>query len=283
MKRVLIAIILATLFLSLSLADPIHAQQKKKKEKGKIEEFEKEIDKKKKEEKQKEEPDQDTEEGSSFFHELVFEILIKPLFVWTFIGPPGDDSILDSESFLSRYFTPFPYAVENAGIYSENGQKSFAITLWGHYFYNNSQLQGYGLRSRLAPLPFLSVDLRFTELTEKLESGEDQLQVYDVLVNYYRIRTEHLALWWGIGIKGIYSNKNRLGVALNLGSEIYPFKPISLHVNYNISSVNYHTVNDFLIHLNWHLDRYFIYSGYQRFSTGSALLNGVIGGIGVHF
>lgn len=282
MKRSIYIILALTLTLSFFLYIPLIAQQEE--EEGKISEFEKATQPK----------EDNTEESqsyakkshrsdSSFFGELVAEIIFKPMFIWTFIGPPGDESLLDFESFWSHQYAPYPYAVGNVGLYAKGARKSYSITLWGDYFFDADNLNGFGIRGRLAPLPFLSVDLKLAEITESLNSSVDQLQFYDIILNYSRIRTGSLSLWWGLGLKGIYISNNNLGPLFNLGTEIYPFKPLSLHVNYNISSINTTAVGDLLIHLNYHFNRYLAYFGYQRLSAGSTVLDGVVAGFGVHY
>ena len=187
-----------------------------------------------------------------------------------------------SVNLWNSYFSHYPYVASDVGIFSKTSTKSYALNFYGHYFYESSQLQGFNVGSRISPLPFLSFDLNYTDLTEKLGTQEDYLQFYNVLINYSRVRKQRWALWWGLGLKGMKGTNTHLGPAFNVGTQIYPVKPMSLHLNFNIASLNEQSVSELLVHLNFHINRVFFYVGYQRFSAGSAVIDGGVAGVGFH-
>lgn len=156
------------------------------------------------------------------------------------------------------------------------------MKLFGNYLYNRADLHGFDFRARICPLTFLEVALDFTHLTEDLDTQVDQLQIYNVFLNHHRVRSQYLALWWGLGMKGLVRDQTRHRFAVNIGTEIYPIKPISLHFNYNIGSINSQAVGELLLHLNCHIQRSILFMGYHRYSVGSALLDGAIAGIGFY-
>jgi hypothetical protein len=263
---------------------PLYAQEKKEQE-GKIEKFEKELDEKKKDssKNRKSRRESDDEEGSSFWGSLIGELIVKPVFFGVFIGI-GDEQAPYNVNLWNSYFSDYPYAKSDVGLYSsaDRANKHFSIKLAGNYFYNSSDLQGFDFKASLCPLPFLGFALDFTDLTEDSGLKNDHIQFYNIFVNYFRGRWQHMSFWWGLGVKGIDGDRNRCGPALNVGTEIYPLKPISLHFNYNIGAVTQNAVGELLLQLNFHLQRSIFYIGYQRYSVGSSNLDGAIAGIGIY-
>jgi len=290
MKVLLRITVIIVILFSINVNEPLFAQDKKEKS-GKIEKFEKEMEKKK-EDKPKSKRDRRNDDqnychhntGRSFVGEFIVKPLLEYTFLYTFIGPPGDYSPIDYEFFANSSFSEYPYATPDVGFYSNRTSKHYAFTLSGNYFYNNPKLQGFSVRSRIYPASFLGVELRFTDLIENLPTKYDHLQLYDVLVNYHRVRNQRWSLWWGLGMKGVKGDKTHKGMALNLGTEIYVRKPVSLYVNYNVGFFsNINAVKESLYQLNWHIKRNIVYFGYHRFSTGTAVLDGVIAGVGIYF
>lgn len=290
MKVYIKIMVMAIILFSIFFNEPLIAQDKKEKS-GKIEKFEKALEKKQ-EDKPKEKHDRRNNKQKYHHHSrsnsFVGEFIVRPLFEYTFlyvfIGPPGEYAPINREFFARTSFAEYPYVTKDVGFYSNMTSKHYALTLSGNYFYNNPDLHGYSFRSRIFPSSFLGVELRFTDLIEDLPANSDHLQIYDVLVNYHRVREQRWTLWWGFGIKGVNGDKNHKGMALNLGTEIYLKQPISLSVNYNVglfSDIN--AVKESCYQLNWHINRNIVYMGYHRFSTGSSVLDGVIAGIGVYF
>jgi len=290
MKVYIKIIAMAVILFSIFFNEPLISQDKNEKS-GKIEKFEKALEKKD-EDKQKEKTDRRHHKqqshrhhrGNSFFGEFIVKPLFEYTFLYVFIGPPGEYAPIDREFFTRTCFAEYPYATPDVGFYSNTTSKHYAFTLSGHYFYNSHELQGYSFRSRIYPSSFVGVELCFTDLIEDSPTTSDHLQIYDVLVNYHRVREQRWTLWWGLGMKGVNGDKNHKGMALNLGTEIYLLQPISLSVNYNLglfSDIN--AVKESRYQLNWHINRNNIYIGYHRFSTGSTVLDGVIAGVGLYF
>jgi hypothetical protein len=290
MKVYIKIMVIAAILFSIFFNEPLISQDKKEKS-GKIEKFEKALDKKQ-EDKPKEKTERRHHEhkhhrhgrGNSFVGEFIIRPLFEYTFLYVFIGPPGDYAPIDREFFARTSFAEYPYETGDVGFYSNMTSKHYAVTLSGNYFYNNPDLHGYSFRGRFYPSSFLGAELRFTDLIEDLPAKSDHLQIYDVLVNYHRVREQRWTLWWGLGMKGINGDKNHKGMALNLGTEIYLKKPVSLYMNYNVGLFNdINAVKESRYQLNWHINRNKIYIGYHRFSTGSAVLDGVVAGIGIYF
>ncbi|MDZ7342585.1 MAG: hypothetical protein ONB27_14595 [candidate division KSB1 bacterium] len=273
-------IVIFLFLLPIILCHTILAQEEKEK-KGKIEQFEKELE----EDNSDSTISNDNQEGGSVLSNLLGEILFDPkVLLYLFIGSSDNEDTFLGLNFWNSYFSDFPYQSRNVGLYAspEIANKRFSMKLFGNYFYNSTDLQGFDFRARICPLPFLGAALDFTELNEDLGATQDNIQIYNIFLNYYRGRSQHLALWWGLGAKGIAGDKTRHAFAINIGTEIYPIKPISFHFNYNIGLMNDNAVGELLLHLNFHIQRSIVFVGYHRYSVGTAILDGAIGGIGIY-
>lgn len=281
-KIFMIIIVLLTFF----VRHTVLAQEEEEK-KGKIKEFEKELEKTEDDSSKNRRNNNNIseEEDSSFLGSLVGELIMNPTLLFNlFIGSSDDEDSFLGVNFWNSYFSDYPYQTPTMGLYSSPDQtnKCFSMKLFGNYFYNSADLQGFDFRARICPLPFLGAALDFTDLTEDLGSTQDHIQIYNIFLNYYRGRSQHLALWWGLGVKGIAGDKTRHSFAVNIGTEIYPIKPISFQFNYNIGSINGKGVGELLLHLNYHIQRSIVFIGYHRYSAGSGVLHGAIAGVGIY-
>lgn len=192
----------------------------------------------------------------------------------------------------SRYYNPdfwhsrfasYPYHTPDHGLYSGTRGVGASIATAGHYFYHSSALNGYSVRSHIAPSPLMGFEFHVTGLTESLARGNDLLAFYDVFLNYYRVRQERVALWWGIGMKSVQGDATYRGPAFNIGMQIYPGRPLSLHLAWNTGALNTNAVYETLARLNVHIYRSVWFIGYQRFSVRSSAIDGFISGMGFYF
>jgi len=54
-------------------------------------------------------------------------------------------------------------------------------------------------------------------------------------------------------------------------------------MNSNVGFINTKTVHEFMTAGNWYINRYNLVIGYQRFTVGNAVLDGMILGCTAHF
>lgn len=277
--------LIAGLFLVASVKVAMAARQEKKEKEektGKIGEFEAAV----KDPGNSGKDSTDVDEERSGFQAFLFlndsqDLLFFPRL---FVGPfPGEDSALYNGHYWQSSFANYPYFLAAEGLFSMGQRKSFSVMFNGHYFYNSSILQGIHFAGRLSPVPYGSFTFAYSDLTEKLRYRNDHLRLYDLFLNYYRIRTTRWVLWWGVGLKGMQGNDTYNGPGLNLGTEVYPVNPVSAYLNFNFGWLNGQAVTHFLIRGNVHLSRNIFYVGYQRFSAGSSALNGLVVGTGIYF
>jgi hypothetical protein len=258
-------------------------------EKGKLNEFEEEVKKDDKsqseqseEAEQKENYRKDNHHRSGFF-ESILQPVFEFLFYVTFIGPPGDESLVDRDWFWSQHFSVYPYESSNDGLYTASSLRKISCNIYGQYLNQGSDLYGLSLRNQFLPLPFISLELDYSYFSERLEKSTDHLHLVNFFVNYHRVRSEFWTLWWGLGTKGVIGENGHFGAALNFGTIIYPGNPVSLQAEYNTGSINSTSVQELLLQLNYHLNQHIIYMGYQKHTAGSTDLDGFIVGTGMYF
>jgi len=262
------------------ISTPVLAQEKKeKKEKGKIGDFEDQVKKTNREDSEEEDENEEVSFGLFFFINSPDDILFLPrLLIGTFLG---EDSLVYYGNFWQVSFSDYPYCTKDDGLFAHRFGKDFSLQFSSHYFYNSDVLQGIGLRAHLSPRPILGVEIHYTDLTEKLKTRYDHLRLYDIFLNYYRVRKPRWVVWWGIGLKGMQGDNSYQGFGFNLGTDVYPVQPVSLHLDYSKGWINGQSLSEFLIRMNLHLQRTIFFIGYQRFSAGSSVLDGAVFGVGV--
>lgn len=260
---------------------PLLAQEDK--EKGKIGSLEKEVSKDK--DSDKEESDDDSDDSDSegnFFANLALELTGRAA-LGVFIIFPNEDSLLYAGSYRNCSFSDYPYANPQEGLFSQAVGKKFSVNISGHYFYDEKNLTGYALRARFSPLVFASAEIHFADLTEKLSTREDHLKLYSIFINYNRLRLERWAFWWGLGLKGLQGDETYNGFAFNLGSEVYPARPVSITLSYSGGFINGTYLPEFFGALNVHINRLAVFAGYQYWSAGGAKIDGLAGGVRLFF
>jgi len=278
--RILFITTLAAALLLLC-GSPLLAQEDK--EEGKIGSLEKEVSKDKDaDEGENDDSSDDGDSDGNFFANLALELTGRAA-LGVFIIFPNEDSLLYGGSYRNCYFSDYPYADPEEGLFSQTVGKKFSVNISGHYFYDEENLTGYAVRARFSPLTFASAEVHFTDLTEKLSTREDHLKIYNIFINYNRLRLERWAFWWGLGLKGLQGDETYNGFAFNLGTEVYPARPVSFTLNYSGGFINGTYLPEFFGSLNLHLYRFAIFAGYQYWSAGGAKIDGLVGGVRLFF
>ena len=261
-----------------------------KKEKGTLAQFEEEVDKGS--DKHKHDGDNgngDDDDGTNSLEDAAIELAAHILWEirWAFIGPlfgfPVENVQHYDGTFWHRKFTPYPYSGSRDGLFSETEGKPMALDVSGYYFLHDSDLTGIGFRGRLSPSPVFNLEVNYVELSEQLMTRVDNLTVYNLLVNYYRVRLNDWTLWWGLGIKGLHGESTHNGFAFDVGTEIYPQRPFSFYLNYTGGFLNSTYVPEFYGALNLHLNRFAVFVGYQWWSARSADITGLVAGLKINF
>lgn len=260
MNKILIILIILQLLVSILIAE----------DKGKLEEFEEELNKpvehNNNENNNSDYGDEDEED--------VFDNLILCIAHEIFIG---------SEPSLYIYkFQPYIYYDSYSGRYGDEGV-SLDTDIDFKYIYSSSNLTGISFNGSFFFAHVMNLKCNYQKLNEELENSSDEMEIYEIFMDYYRVRLPGFNWYWGIGAKGLNRNNNYWGFALNTGFEIYPFKPVSIDLAANIGWLNEHPVSKINTDFNIHYWRIKFTTGYQRLKTGYTEINSFNFGLGFNF
>lgn len=246
---------------------------------GKLADFEEEINKPVDDEDDNDDNDfecEDEDDGN-FLVDLAMMLTYE-----LFIGVPGEQQA--RKEFLWSYgFNKRPYGSNNFGIYDVYAEKTSQVNLSTHYFYHDKNLTGQILNGNIFMTPYLSLEGSFIRLKENLESDSDRLDIYDFYLNYIRLRSSYINWWWGLGIKHIKRDNTYTGFSLNTGMEVFPIDPISFDISFNSGFIKEKVVTEISCSIRFHLDRFYLQTGYLREAVGSEAIPGISAGIGLYF
>lgn len=262
-----------------------HTNSSEDQESGRLDEFEQQVSEESYDSYGDSHPNDSDDYGESLISvELDMDFFgnLSMLPYHTFIYHPEEDTMYYHSQFWHCNFSEYPYYEPEKGLISHSAGKQYSINFRGHYYYTDPSLDGMSLQARMSPSTFMSIEFHFTDLVEQLGTHEDYLRFYDIFLNYCRIRDERFVLWWGLGMKGMEGNDTYRGFAFNVTSEMYPGRPASIYVNYNVGNLNAHLVSELLLTLNFHIKRIYLYIGYQRVAVEKVSLNGFTSGLGIH-
>ncbi len=180
-------------------------------------------------------------------------------------------------------YSDYPYSSNSDGIYDKYSLKKYSLYSTMSYFRESNTLSALNFNARLSPLPAISFELNYSDFTEILKTRYDHLRMYDIFINYNRLKYDNIALWWGLGFKGMMGDRSHGCFGLNLGTNIFlPGIPLSLGINYNIGGFESTNVSDFSSKIRYHRDRFEISIGYRRYAAGQVSINGWTLGFGFY-
>lgn len=209
-------------------------------------------------------------EAFFYFYEVLFEF-------------PGEEELPMSEASITKY----PYYTSKKGNYNyelDDNFRVFRAEFVGRYVSESNDIKSMDLNLDLRFEKRVGIDFGYRKLWEKNpEFGNDQLGLFNLLVNYHRIRSEQFDLWWGIGTTYVGGNVRKFGFTYTVGAEWFIAKPISMEMNFNQTFINAETVDKFNIFLNYHLNRYKLTGGYDQLKLGSQKFTSLTFGVGVFF
>ncbi|MCB4807017.1 hypothetical protein LG651_02055 [Tamlana sp. 62-3] len=225
-------------------------------------------------------------DSGSFFSEVVAELFIG-LFAYTAYGvlfeSPFEINSKNNDAILTKrvYFEP------NTGHYSYEWNDNSAIgrtTISTKYIFANPKLKGNHLNIDMRFFNRLALEVNYLQLWENNTNfGHDALAIYTALGKYHRIRTKAFDGWWGVGASYVDGEVNSFGFTYGLGAEVFLGKPISIESSFNQTLVNQNTVNKFNALINYYINQYKIYGGYEYLKIGSQNFSMVSLGAGFSF
>ncbi|SFU44181.1 hypothetical protein SAMN05216480_103250 [Pustulibacterium marinum] len=130
-------------------------------------------------------------------------------------------------------------------------------------------------------LYFLGLNASYSGFYENNLGNTNQLDVASLMLNFYRIRTKYVTMWWGIGATRVGGGVDTAGVGYNLGMNIFPVRPLSLYMLWKQSAINQSSVDEFRLQAKYHLKRSSVFIGWHYNEIGGVNLGGV--GFGLEY
>lgn len=243
---------------------------------GKLEELESELNKQgEAQEDEDADSSEDSEDDLSCF-------LFRLFFYEFFIGVP-EGKTARSEFLWGYGFNDYPYAPGYFGAYSIYSSKSVRIDLSTQYIYHSNSLDGQSLRGNISFTPFFNLAGSYLHWEEQLKDETDNLEIYDLYLNYIRFRSEYFFWWWGLGVKHLQGDEHYTGFSLNTGLEIFFLRPFSIDLKLNNAFINSQLVHEINCNLKFYIYNFYMQAGYLREAAGSEAIPAVTAGIGVSF
>lgn len=180
-------------------------------------------------------------------------------------------------------YSLYPYQGFSDGIYEEFSRKKFAGNIELNYGLESPGLQSINLESSFYLGKYVSVDASIFNYLENVNGKISGLTVSDAFLNFNRIRRQTFVLRWGLGIKTLWGDLVNSGFAYQIGFLAYPGDPISFSINYDGSIIGDTYYNGFETQINYHLDRYNFFIGYDHFGNYITSINQLKLGTGFSF
>ncbi len=205
---------------------------------------------------------------SAFFEDIFLDIMYR-----TTLGI----AIGDAEQ---TEITPYPYFYKNVGEYTRNfspKNKRMNLKLGTNYLIN--RVRGLEFNAVFKPLPITGIEISHINFSESTLQTSEALNITSINFNYYRVREQNVSIWWGVGATYVGDGVNTWGGSYNIGVDIYPVKPISLHLGWKQSFINENTVNVFKSQVKYHIKKTALYTGYHNYKLGSETVSGLVFGL----
>lgn len=180
-----------------------------------------------------------------------------------------------------RSLTPHPYYNNTFGEYLKNdtiNSKNNIFKISGNHLFNKDA-NGLEINANYRIIPILGLEASHIHFSEKIKTGNDYLDISSLMINYYRIRENNISLWWGLGTTYVGNEVKKLGFSYNIGTEIYPFKPISLQVSWKQSFINRTSIDVFKTQIKYHINKTALFTGYHDYQLGGKKNAGFILGV----
>ncbi|TCI85838.1 hypothetical protein [Tenacibaculum sp. M341] len=175
---------------------------------------------------------------------------------------------------------PYPYYADGYGEYTrdfDGNTKRTNFKIGANFLID--RIKGIELNAVFKPIPIAGLEVSHLNFSEKGLLGSESLNITSINANYYRFREKYFSLWWGAGATYVGNEVDTWGFSYNIGTEIYPVKPLSFLFSWKQSFINDSEVDVFKAQTKYHLKRTALYTGYHDFNLGSENVSGIVFGI----
>ena len=196
------------------------------------------------------------------FQDLFVQIM------WNITYGVAIETIFEKESKMHRAaISKYPYIENKIGNYSydDSLSVSYRFSVIDSWLRESTSLYGNNLNLQFRFAKRLDANLSYSELKEKTNFTTDNFSLFSAMLNYHRIRTQKLDLWYGLGIMHVANNVNKTGFAYGIGAEWFFKKPISLFASINSTVINQENLTKSKVLLKYYHKNTQFVGGYQKF------------------
>ncbi|MEM9679869.1 MAG: hypothetical protein AAF901_06060 [Bacteroidota bacterium] len=213
--------------------------------------------------------------------------LILDIFAYTAYGVLVESPWeMDTDMHFAN-FTNYPY--QNRGIgnftYSNLGEdiKLSRLDIRNTFLLGSRNLFGSHFGAEFRFFQRMNLEVEHLQLFEFINGDTETFSLTSILLNYHRIRTQNVDLYFGIGVMHVGSGVNETGLSYNIGAEWFIRKPLSLLVSHKGTSINSQPVRKTKAVVKYHFKNYHASVGQEYFTLGDIQINPFSIGIGASF
>lgn len=210
------------------------------------------------------------QEDMSFGEWLAYQLLVELIYQAAFHSP----QFFFGNATANRY-TNYPYHGFTDGFYDSMSDKEYAGNFQFSMARESQNLHSINLFSSVYLGKYVSIDGSVSNYFESIDGINNSLLISDFYLNMNRIRKENFVFRYGLGVKSIFGERSRSGFSYKFGMDIYPLDPISFSAYYNGSFIDFVYYNELNLQVNYYLERFYFYLGFDHFSTDRTLNNQV--------
>ncbi len=204
------------------------------------------------------------------FQDLFIQIM------WNITYGIAFETIFEKETKMHRAgISKYPYIENKIGNYSyvDSLSVAYRFSVTDSWLRESTSLSGNIANLQLRFAKRLDINLGYLELIEKNNFTTDNFSLFSAMLNYHRIRTQKIDLWYGLGVIHVANNINKTGFAYGIGAEWFVVKPISLFASTKSSIINRETISKNRILLKYYQKKWQFYSGYKNFKLTTVFVN----------
>ena len=178
----------------------------------------------------------------------------------------------------------YPYQSKKVGdfVYIQSDSTKYALSRFdisNHFLYENTHLYGNDFTALFRFAKRFDIAVEYLQFIEKTSSGTEGIAVFSGLVNYHRVRTQKLDVWFGLGTAYVANDVHKWGLAYHVGAAYFIQKPISLEAIFKGSSIQQESLNQYRVSLNYHIKKLALSGGYAHFDLAGSRINTLVLGM----
>lgn len=195
----------------------------------------------------------------------------------------------ENETHLYNKLSPYPYANQSKGNYSETiidstQNKFFRLDVSGQYLHSSKNLYGSHLEVKARAAQYLHLQADFFQVYEfqKIEKASDRLALYYFNLGYDRIRAKRFNFGWTLGASYVAGEIKKAGFSYGLNAEYFMNSKLSFNLDSKWSKINSQPVNSLAVEGKFHKKKYFLSVGYRYLKIATPTYNFVSLGGGIY-